>query len=148
MFKNYLKVAARALSRQKGYAAINVVGLALGLACCLLIARFVAHEMSYDSFNEKADTLYRVTLGESEAGGPFDVDAHTSLALGPALEGDLSRGHSLCADACRDRERDGLSSPARTIPIACLKNAGCSMQMHRCLTCSRIRWWPESQARH
>ncbi|MEO0558154.1 MAG: ABC transporter permease [Bacteroidota bacterium] len=86
MFKNYLKVAARALARQKGYATINVLGLALGLACCLLIARFVAHEMSYDSFHEKADTLYRVTLGESEVGEAFEVSAHTALALGPALE--------------------------------------------------------------
>jgi len=89
MLKNYLKIAIRTLSRQKGYAAINVAGLALGLACCLLIARFVAHETSYDSFNTNVETLHRVTQTETEAGGTSETQAHTPYALGPTLEAQL-----------------------------------------------------------
>ena len=62
MLKNYLKVALRTLRRQKGYAAINVLGLALGLACCVLILRYVLHETSYDRFHPNAERIHRVTL--------------------------------------------------------------------------------------
>ena len=62
MFENYLKVAVRNLLRQKGYSLINVTGLAVGMACCLLIAIFVRNEWSYDTFHEKGDRIYRVAL--------------------------------------------------------------------------------------
>ncbi|MEM1128434.1 MAG: permease prefix domain 1-containing protein, partial [Bacteroidota bacterium] len=58
MLKNYLTVAVRTLRKAKGYAAINVVGLAVGLACCLLIALLVRHEWSYDRFHVNLDRLY------------------------------------------------------------------------------------------
>ena len=60
MFWNYLKVAWRNLLRHPLYAAINVVGLAVGLACCLLVLMLVLDEVSYDRFHEKADRIYRV----------------------------------------------------------------------------------------
>ena len=60
MFKNYLKVALRSFQRQKGYSFINMAGLAVGLACFLLISLFVRFELSYDTFHEKADRIYRV----------------------------------------------------------------------------------------
>ena len=60
MLTNYLKIAYRTLLRQKGYAAINVVGLAVGLACFILIGLFVRFELSYDRFHEKADRIYRI----------------------------------------------------------------------------------------
>lgn len=61
MLKNYLKIALRNLSRNKSYAFINVVGLAIGLACCILITMYVIHELSYDKFHSRSDRLYRVT---------------------------------------------------------------------------------------
>ena len=61
MFRNYLKIAYRNLARRKGYAFINVFGLAVGLACCLLVLLYVQHERSYDRFHEHADRIYRVT---------------------------------------------------------------------------------------
>ena len=60
MFKNYLKVALRNLWKNKAFSAINIMGLASGLAVCLLIVLYVVDELSYDKYNEKADRIYRV----------------------------------------------------------------------------------------
>ncbi len=60
MIKNYIKTAFRSLLKNKGFTAINVLGLALGLATCLLIVFYVVDELSYDRFNIKADRIYRV----------------------------------------------------------------------------------------
>src|ERR1700733_15327067 len=60
MIKNYIKTAFRSLLKNKGFTAINVLGLALGLAACLLIVFYVFDELSYDRYNTKADRIYRV----------------------------------------------------------------------------------------
>jgi putative ABC transport system permease protein len=61
MFKNHLTVAWRNIARHKGYSAINIFGLAVGMAGCLLITLFVRDELSYDRYNQKADRIFRVT---------------------------------------------------------------------------------------
>lgn len=63
MIKNYLKVAVRTLLKQKTFAGINIAGLAIGLAACLLISMYVFHERSYDNFYEDVDRIYRVANG-------------------------------------------------------------------------------------
>jgi putative ABC transport system permease protein len=60
MFKNYLKVALRNLWKSRGFSAINIIGLAVGLGVCLLIVLYVVDERSYDRYNEKADRIYRL----------------------------------------------------------------------------------------
>jgi putative ABC transport system permease protein len=60
MFKNYLKVAIRNLWKNKTYSFINIVGLALGLTCFLLIALYVFDELTYDRFHKQANNIYRV----------------------------------------------------------------------------------------
>ncbi|MDX1672745.1 MAG: hypothetical protein R3211_10420, partial [Balneolaceae bacterium] len=60
MLGNFFKTAYRNLSRKKGYSLINLLGLALGLASCLLILLYVQHELSYDRFHPNADRIYRV----------------------------------------------------------------------------------------
>ena len=60
MIKNYLKIAWRNVLREKGYAFINVFGLAVGLTCFILILLFVQHELSYDRFYENHDRIHRV----------------------------------------------------------------------------------------
>lgn len=62
MLKNNLKLAIRALLRQKGYAFINIAGLAVGIASCLLIAMFVQNEFSYDTFFKDTDRIYKMAL--------------------------------------------------------------------------------------
>ncbi|MDH4221080.1 MAG: ABC transporter permease, partial [Candidatus Aminicenantes bacterium] len=68
MFKNYLMVAVRNLKRQKGYSLINILGLAIGMALCLLILVYVQDELSYDGFHEKADRIYRIAQVEDHDG--------------------------------------------------------------------------------
>lgn len=60
MIRNYLKIAIRNLWKHKGFTAINIIGLALGLGCFIVIAMYVFDELSYDRFNEKADRIYRI----------------------------------------------------------------------------------------
>ena len=60
MFKSHFKVALKQMKRQKGYSFINISGLAIGIACCILILLWVQDELSYDKFHENADQIYRV----------------------------------------------------------------------------------------
>jgi putative ABC transport system permease protein len=83
MLKNYLTIASRNLRRQKGYAFINVSGLAVGMACCLLIAAYVLHQLRYDRFHENANRIYRVT-SEQRSG-----DQETRSAMTPPGLADL-----------------------------------------------------------
>ncbi len=68
MFKNYFKIAWRNLLKNKGFSAINIFGLAIGIACCLLITLYVVDEMSYDRFHEKADRIYRLNCNVKYGG--------------------------------------------------------------------------------
>jgi putative ABC transport system permease protein len=68
MIKNYFKTAYRTLLKNKGFTAINVLGLALGLATCLLIVFYVFDELSYDRYNTKIDRIYRIN-SEIKFGG-------------------------------------------------------------------------------
>jgi putative ABC transport system permease protein len=60
MLKNYIKIALRNIIRHKLYSFINISGLAVGMACCILILLWVQHELSYDRFHENIENLYRV----------------------------------------------------------------------------------------
>jgi len=64
MFKNYFNIAWRLLLRQKGFTFINISGLAVGLACCILIMLWVQDELSYDKFHDSADDIYYVILNQ------------------------------------------------------------------------------------
>jgi putative ABC transport system permease protein len=65
---NYLKIAVRKIRRQKGYAIINITGLAVGMAACFLILLFVRNELNYDGYNTNADRVFRIA-GFFEFGG-------------------------------------------------------------------------------
>jgi putative ABC transport system permease protein len=62
MFKNYLKVALRHLKKSPTYSFINLAGLAVGMACCLLISLYVINELGYDRFHHQADGIFRVKI--------------------------------------------------------------------------------------
>lgn len=76
------------MMRQPGYTAINVVGLAIGLATCTLIVRYIQSEFSVDSWQSKGDRIYRV-LRETRSAGGVHRDAGTSGALASAIEQDF-----------------------------------------------------------
>ena len=69
MFKNYFIVAIRNLMRKKLYTFINVFGLGLGLACCILMTLFAKHEWSYDRFHEKHEQIFRVVTQRMQPNG-------------------------------------------------------------------------------
>ena len=81
MFKNYFKIAFRNLWRNKGFSAINIFGLAIGLAVCLLITLFVADELSYDKYNVNADRIYRAFSDFKVNGSVFnDIESPAPMA--------------------------------------------------------------------
>lgn len=85
MWYNYIKVAFRNLLKNGFYSFINIFGLAIGLACCLLILLFVRNEYSFDSFHTNADRLYRVVEDQHYSNGNiYSVEA-TPGPLAPAL---------------------------------------------------------------
>lgn len=88
MFKNYIKTAIRNLMKSKGFSAINIIGLAAGLASCLLIILYVTNELSYDHYNTKLDQIYRID-GDLQFGGHNWILASSPDPLGPALKKDL-----------------------------------------------------------
>lgn len=61
MFKNYIKVAFRNLKKHKVFSFINILGLSVGLTCCILIGLYINEEMSFDKFHKEADNIYRFT---------------------------------------------------------------------------------------
>src|ERR1700749_2961496 len=84
MIKNYIKTAFRSLMKNKGFTIINVLGLALGLATCLLIVFYVFDELSYDRYNTKADRIYRVNM-DLKYGGSVSSFAVSEPPLAAAL---------------------------------------------------------------
>ena len=60
MFKNYVRIAWRNIKRHKCYSLLNIVGLAIGMAVCILILLYVQYELSYDNFNEDKDRIFRI----------------------------------------------------------------------------------------
>jgi putative ABC transport system permease protein len=84
---SYIRIALRRLRFQKTYSIINIGGLALGLACTLLITLWVRDELSYDRFHAKADRIYRVVFSGSDDGRP--TNANGSFGVGPALKKDF-----------------------------------------------------------
>ncbi len=89
MLKNYLKIALRQLRKQKMYAVINVVGLAMGLACCTFIVLYLLDELSYDRFHENAERIVRIVEDRVEEGQEHRL-AVTYGPLAPAMKQDLA----------------------------------------------------------
>jgi putative ABC transport system permease protein len=85
MFKNYFKTAVRNLARNKIFSAINVFGLAIGLACCLLIAVYVYDELSYDKYPEKAGQIYRVGI-YATGNGEVETYPNPDVAVGEGIK--------------------------------------------------------------
>ncbi len=88
MIKNYLKVALRNISRHKAYSFINITGLAIGMACCILILLWVQDELSFDRFHENAGDIYRV-IQDINFADHSTTWAITQGPMGPSLRDDF-----------------------------------------------------------
>ena len=96
MLQHYLKIAVRNLLKRKFYSLINMAGLAIGMTCCLLIALYVQHELSYEQYHTKHDRIFRAVqyFGSPEdargkALAPEDYQVWGCAPLGPALAADF-----------------------------------------------------------
>jgi putative ABC transport system permease protein len=85
MVRNYFKVAIRNLWRQKGFAFINVFGLSVGLACCILIFLYVKEEITFDTFHNKSERIYRAWVLEDYGDGKVFFNTVTPGVLAPTL---------------------------------------------------------------
>lgn len=88
MVKNYILTALRNIHRHKGYSLINIAGLAIGMACCLLIFLWVKHEWSYDRFHENADSIHRAVISWPQ-GNDTRWHWRTPPPLAPALKAEI-----------------------------------------------------------
>ncbi len=84
MLYNYFKIAFRNLARHKAYSAINILGLSLGVACCLLLTLYIQDELSYDKYHRGLDDLYRITTKFQRDTG-LDRLATTSPPIGMVM---------------------------------------------------------------
>jgi len=96
MLTNYLKLAFRNLTKRKGYSLLNIAGLAIGIACCVLIFQYVAYERSYDSFPEKADQIVRLRLDSYQQGKLAWKSATSYPAFGPTMKKDFPEVEDYC----------------------------------------------------
>ena len=88
MFRNYFNVAVRNLVKHRFYSVINVLGLAIGMTCCLLIFLYVQHELSYDTFHTKADRIYRVVTDIKTPTETLNIDV-TSAPMPAYIKADF-----------------------------------------------------------
>ena len=98
MFRNYFKTAIRNLLKNKGFTVINILGLSLGLATCLLIVFYVKDELSYDKYNAKADRIYRVDFDIK-----FGNNSNSYAAVAGPIAGELKKDFPSVEQAVRLR---------------------------------------------
>ena len=88
MLKNYLKITLRNLWKHKTFTAINIAGLSIGMAACLLILQYVNFELSYDQFNKNVSDIYRVSNDRYQNGKLIQHGTITYSGIGKALQND------------------------------------------------------------
>jgi putative ABC transport system permease protein len=96
MIKNYLTLAFRNLSKRKGYSILNVLGLAIGITCCLLIFQYVSYEKSYDKFQPDSKQVVRLRLDSYQQGKLAWQSATSYPGIGPALKRDYPEVEDFC----------------------------------------------------
>jgi len=85
LFKNYLKITLRDINRNKSVSFIKIIGLSVGMACCVVIMLFVKEELSFDRFHEKAERIYRIT-SRIQYQGKEPTLSSTHVKVGPLLK--------------------------------------------------------------
>ncbi len=90
MFRNYFISALRNITKNKIFSLINIAGLALGIAACLMILQYVSFQLSFDQFNSNAKNLYRVVNDRYQNGKLIQHGTITYSAIGKALQDDYA----------------------------------------------------------
>ena len=96
MFKNHLQIAFRNILKRKAYTVFNILGLAIGIACCLLIFQYVAYEKSYDKFHKNVNDIVRLRLDLHDQGRLTMQSATVFAGVAPLIKKDLPEVENYC----------------------------------------------------
>lgn len=111
MFKNYFTMAWRNLRYNKSFSSLNIIGLSIGMTCCLIIFQYLTLESGFDRFHEKNDNIYRVLQAWARGNDKLDTGhAYTAQSLAPALKSEVPE----VANITRVHSENALVSPAET----------------------------------
>src|SRR5258706_5953641 len=89
MISHYVKIATRNMLKNKTFSAINVLGLSIGITCCVLLTLFIQDELSYDHQFEDADRIYRLTTTMISTNGRQSILQRSSPPIGPAMQNEF-----------------------------------------------------------
>jgi len=96
MNRNYFTIGFRNLLKRKGYTALNILGLAIGITCCLLIFQYVSYERSYDTFQKNSSQIVRLRLDEYKQGKLMWQSATSYAAIAPTMKKDYPEVQNYC----------------------------------------------------
>jgi putative ABC transport system permease protein len=96
MIKNFFVISLRNLLKRKGYTTLNILGLTIGITCCLLIFQYVSYERSYDTFQKNSSRIVRIRLDEYKQGKLLWQSATSYPAFGPLMKKDYPEVENYC----------------------------------------------------
>ncbi len=92
MYKNYIRITLRNLTKRKGYTLLNVSGLAIGITCCLLIFQYVSYEKSYDTFQKHSSQIVRFRLDQYKEEAGLHGNLQTVFPVLDLRQKEITRG--------------------------------------------------------
>jgi len=131
------------------FSIINIVGLAIGLSICAMIFQYIQFELSYEKFNPKADRLYRVTLGNTDADASRHASATNHPAVGPAMKNDFPEVENFTRLARTNFFINSvtLSTQDKNGTLTSSMKIKCSLPMVRFSPCFPIPWLKATRLR-
>jgi len=96
MIRNYFIISMRNLLKRKGYTTLNILGLTIGITCCLLIFQYVSYERSFDTFQKNSPQIVRVRLDQYKQGKMMWQSATSFPGIGPTLKKDYPEVENFC----------------------------------------------------
>ena len=96
MIRNFFVISLRNLLKRKGYTTLNILGLTIGITCCLLIFQYVSYERSYDTFQKNSSRIVRIRLDEYKQGKLLWQSATSYPAFGPLMKKDYPEVENYC----------------------------------------------------
>jgi putative ABC transport system permease protein len=96
MIKNYFTISLRNLLKRKGYTALNIIGLTIGITCCLLIFQYVSRERNFDTFQKSGPRIVRLRLDQSKQGKLMWQSATSYAAIAPTMKKELPEVENTC----------------------------------------------------
>src|ERR1700733_12680755 len=96
MIKNYFTISLRNLLKRKGYTALNILGLSIGITCCMLIFQYVSRERSFDTFQKNAPQIVRIRLDQYKQGKLAWQSATSYPPIAPTMKKEFPEVENTC----------------------------------------------------